>query len=315
MTEERPVIPESSAIDTRKSRTTKTILSWTFLLCVLVLSYCFAPSVLSGSSQTGAAEVALVRVLLFWLPIGVVVASFTVAVIRHRRRLTRFVRETDEGFAAMARGDLRRAHDIYRAWAERATNSRFAALSRHNLAWAVMRMGDLDAALAIATDNDERQPGALTAIGLFPTSGVDIALYHALLGNTEVAEQWLAKAEQRTTMLKQPSLPSMKAFVRAVLDCRAGRPEDAARLLDEHWAEHEALLTGNLLRPLRVIRAFAITASGPRNAGIADTMIGAVRPAYPGEYDFLGIAWPEMATFLTSHGLSRGRVADAATTT
>jgi hypothetical protein len=27
------------------------------------------------------------------------------------------------------------------------------------------------------------------------------------------------------------------------------------------------------------------------------------RPVYPGEYAFLGTAWPEMATFLTTHGL------------
>ena len=138
------------------------------------------------------------------------------------------------------------------------------------------------------------QAGALTVIGLFPTSGVDIALYQALLGDTHVAEQSLIKAEQRVTPLKLPSLPSMKAFVRAVLDCRAGRPEGAARLLDEHWAEHEALLTGDILRPLRIVGAFAIAVSGPRNAGIAAGHCGLMsnRPAADHRACAPGVARP-----------------------
>ena len=57
---------------------------------------------------------------------------------------------------------------------------------------------------------------------------------------------------------------------------------------------------GETLRPLRVIRAFAIASTGPRNAGMADASLALSRPAYPGEYDFLGKAWPEMQTFLAS---------------
>lgn len=300
MSEARPLVPESNALDTRRWRNLKTILIWTVLILIFAAVFRMLP-----------AEASEARLVLFWIPGGLIIAIFAANVIRLRRQMTRFVRESNEGFAALARGDLRRAHDIYWAWSERAKFPRIAALSRHNLGWTLMRQGELHRALAVATDNDARHPGALTAIGLFPTSGVDIALYQALLGNTQAAERALIETEQRTTLMKLPSLPSMKAFARAVLDCRTGRPEDAARLLDEHWAEHEALLTGDILRPLRIVRAFAIAASGPRNAGIADTMLAAARPAYPGEYDFLGVAWPEMAAFLTSHGLSRGTVADA----
>ena len=38
-----------------------------------------------------------------------------------------------------------------------------AALANHNLAWTLMRQGKLQHAIAIATDNDERDQGALVA--------------------------------------------------------------------------------------------------------------------------------------------------------
>ena len=83
---------------------------------------------------------------------------------------------------------------------------------------------------------------------------------------------------------------------------RTGRPEDAAKLLDEGWAGYEASVTGDVLRPLRVVRAFA-HASGPRAGGVAEAALPTLRPAYPGEYAFLGARWPEMAAFLASHEL------------
>jgi hypothetical protein len=139
---------------------------------------------------------------------------------------------------------------------------------------------------------------------------VDLALYHALQGDTAAAEQWMTKAEQRCHLLTGASMAAMKAYTRAVLDCRAGKHEDAARQLDERWAEYEGMADGAVLRPLRIVRAFAVAASGPRSAGVAGAMIALSRPGYPGEYDFLGVAWPEMAVFLASHGLSRGVIGE-----
>ena len=65
----------------------------------------------------------------------------------------------------------------------------------------------------------------------------------------------------------------------------------------------EGMLTGETLRPMRVLRAFALASSDPRNAGKAEIDVAAARPQYPDEYRFLGVAWPEMAVFLASHGL------------
>jgi len=63
-------------------------------------------------------------------------------------------------------------------------------------------------------------------------------------------------------------------------------------------------MTGEALRPLRIVRAFAIAAAGPRDHGRADAVLAAARPAYPGEYEFVGKVWPEMASFLASHGMA-----------
>jgi hypothetical protein len=98
------------------------------------------------------------------------------------------------------------------------------------------------------------------------------------------AEQWMTKTEQRSHLMSQASLAAMKLFVRAIVDCRAGRADDAVLYLDERWAAHEAMLSGDTLRPLRIVRAFAIAACGPRNSGVADTLVSLSRPTYPGEY-------------------------------
>src|ERR1044071_4577952 len=103
----------------------------------------------------------------------------------------------------------------------------------------------------------------------------------------------------------------MRVFARAVLDCRKEQCGDAARLLDEKWPECEAALTGADLRPLRVVHAYAHAAGGLRNSGVADNLLSSSRPVYDGEYDFLGVAWPAMRTFLVSHRLVRAGGAES----
>jgi len=166
-----------------------------------------------------------------------------------------------------------------------------------------MRQCELKQAIEVLTDNEEENTGALKAVALFPTSAVDLALCHALLGDLVAAEKCIADAEVRASELSNPSFKAAKAFARAVVDCRAGRHVEAARMLEEGWPEFESMLTGDNLRPVRVVRAFAIAAN-PRNVGLAETVLGTSRSNYPGEFDFLGAAWPEMSTFLATHNLS-----------
>jgi hypothetical protein len=241
--------------------------------------------------------------------IGGIILAFivfmAVFIVRSLRQGRRFVAELNQALAAIGRGHLLQARDTFWKWAETSKSPITASCARHNLAWTLMRQGELKHASAVWTDLMNRYPGALTTTGLSATSAVDLALCHGLLGDLDAAEKWMTEAEQRTQPQSGAGLPAMKTYARAVLDCRAGRCADAARVLDDGWAECEAQLTGDVVRPLRVIRAFALAAAGPRDAGIAETIVIAARPAYTGEYDFLGAAWAEMASFLVAHQLTR----------
>jgi hypothetical protein len=95
----------------------------------------------------------------------------------------------------------------------------------------------------------------------------------------------------------------MKDLARAVVDCRAERSTIAAAMLDEQWKVYEASLPGRTTRLIRIVRAFAHAATGARNAGAADIMLMGLRPSHPGEFEFLGVAWPEMRAFLVTHDL------------
>ena len=221
-----------------------------------------------------------------------------------QRRMRRFMVENVRGVAAIGRGELEVARDLFWHWAEHARGSRASAIARHNLGWTLMRQGELQHSIDVLADNDARNGRALQAVGLAATTAVDLALDHFLLGDVMAGERWMAETAERARVLAPVTLPAMQAFARAVCDCRAGRRADAARLLDERWAEYEAALTGDILRPLRVVRAF-VTDGGPREAGVVEAALAQLRPTFPAEYVFLGVAWPEMAQFLISHGLAR----------
>jgi hypothetical protein len=157
----------------------------------------------------------------------------------------------------------------------------------------------------VANDTHLTERRARTPIGA--TCAADIAFCFALLGDFTNARSWLALAERRTQgqRVAPASVGGTKALARAVLDCREGRALVSASMLDDDWPQYEATLTGSLLRPLRIVRAYARAIQGPREAGIAETQLLTMRANYAGEFDYLGAAWPEMAAFLASHQLTK----------
>lgn len=141
---------------------------------------------------------------------------------------------------------------------------------------------------------------------MLPTTRADLALCYALLGKLDDAETWCAKAQEPMKGGALPTFPAMLAIVRAVIDCRRGRAAEAMASLEDTWAQHEATMTGELLRMMRVLRAFACAAAdGPRNQGRVERVLGDMKPRYERELAFLGGAWPEMAAFLSAHDLDR----------
>lgn len=128
-----------------------------------------------------------------------------------------------------------------------------------------MRMGALQESIDLLLVNDSDQEGMLRRIGLYPTSATDLALDYGLLGDLVNAEKWLTQANSRRVDMTLPSFEAMLIFARAVYDCRRGAAGDAVRLLAEHWTLCEGTLTGDCLRPLRIVHAFAI-ATNDRSA-------------------------------------------------
>ena len=238
------------------------------------------------------------------IALGAALVSFFGLGIRVRRQIRQFNADNTRALAAVSRGELATAHDVFLDWSKRETAPQIRAIALHNLAWTLMRQGYLLRAAEIWAENEKRHRRVLEQNFLSATSAIDLALCHALRGALDDAQKWLAEADKRSATAQNPMNGAMLAFARAVLDCRSDRHEDAARLLEESWAEYENVLTGDNSRPLRVVRAFAISASGPRNAGVAQNTLALSRPGFPGEYDFLGASWPEMASFLATNGLT-----------
>lgn len=224
-----------------------------------------------------------------------------VLVVVNRRSTSRaraFHAANKNAYAALGRGDFAAAQTTWSTWADSTAMPRIAALARHNLAWTQLRQGKLEAAIATIETNETKHGSALEAIGLSATSAADRALAHALLDQSTEAEAWLDRAEPRLLAATMPTSGAI-ALARSVWHCRAGRVDVAAKLLDDGWTEIESTTAGDVLRPLRVVRAFAKAAAGPRAPALETP-----RPAYPGEFTFLGTSWPEMATFLATHELA-----------
>jgi len=241
---------------------------------------------------------------------GVALGAAAIGIGALRIRLGRKARwaigENARGQAALARGRFDEAGVIFEnlvrdteAWLPA-----MAAIACHNLAWTAMRQGNMIRALELLKANETAHLKELTALALSVTSALDLAINHALLGELDAAARSLRDSETRARGQASANV-SMAIFAHALVDCRAGRADDAAKLLDERWAECEAVTKGSELRPLRVMRAFAIASSGPRDAGQADAILAPAKPlAYRGEYAFLGSSWPEMAAFLAAHDLA-----------
>ena len=285
-------MPVASAAK-KKLAWVKTIAIWMVNIALFVACYG-----IFSENPTTAGALAVIGICIAILV--VILGTGSAFALRHWRRAQV---EINGAVAAGSRGQLDLAYETYARWIE-SSNPALSALARHNLGWTLMRQGRLEEALAVISNNDWAHERDLKRMSLHGTSSVDLSLFCALLGKIEDAESWLQVTEQRAATAN-PSLPAMKVFARAVLDCRRERCEDAARLLDEQWPECEAALRGSELRPLRVVRAYAHAAGGPRNSGVADHLLASSRPVYDGEYDFLGVAWPAMQSFLLSHRLVR----------
>jgi hypothetical protein len=231
---------------------------------------------------------------------GVLVVAAT---LRRVREMRAFNADYDAALRQLAVGQLDPARATLWAWSERGRGPRVSAVARVTLGWTMLRAADLDDAIAVFEDNEKTHRVPLAAAGLVATNAALLAMAYTLRGDDEGAEAWRNRAMARHEVARVPAARPRVLLAEASWLCRYGARAEAAKLLDESWAELEATCTGDLLRPLRVVRAFA-HADGPRSGGVAEAALPTLRPAYPGEYTFLGAKWPEMAAFLACHELT-----------
>lgn len=178
----------------------------------------------------------------------------------------------------------------------------------HRTANELIRKGEMTAAIALLSRRADtahltENPAAPPQPTLTAVLATDLALAYALDGDVPAATSWLRTADEQANDTSAAHRVST-ALVRAVIDCRSTRYDDAARALDELWPELEHRLTAQQLRPLWIVRAFAQSQGGARDGGAAEAALTLVRPSFGGEHAYLGKAWPEMERYLVQNGLS-----------
>jgi len=164
-------------------------------------------------------------------------------------------------------------------------------LSAYNRAMAMLKQGRHEETIALLGEVDR----AGGVIGLDPAIASNLAYVYALVGNVQLAEEWLRETRLRTT--NNTGMPNILPEI--AVDIRAGRAADVRKRLDDQWRSIEAALTGTRLRPVRVLRAFAIAVSSDmRDSGAIEHVIAGLRPARYDEFAYLGKNWPELDQFL-----------------
>ena len=227
---------------------------------------------------------------------GLVVVSLVVL----QRRARRFNRENREAIDLLRRGDLDGAGARFEALRARRwpLQRHFTGIVSLNCGVVALRKGEFDRALSLfgaALDAGVHgQVAQLLAHQLTTLS--------ALRGDLDDAAGWLAQITSAPPpRVVEPALPE------AILGCRRGEHRAVATRLEESWREIDNSLQGEAMRQLRIVRALAISAQGPREGGGVDGLLAGCKPFVMGEYDFLATQWPEMAMFLQAHVLSRGQ--------
>ena len=235
-----------------------------------------------------------VRVGWGWLGLFALVwAAFGLWAAMAKARARRFADEAKLGLHQLTTGKPVRAE------------AEFARL-RQQFRWpgSLPRIAELYGAQALQmqgrfTEAVERL-AALEASGGIATLDARIAILlsycNALAGELDPAAVWFAEAKRRAGKSQVDIIPEL------VIGLRDGRAAEVRDRLDRDWRALEALHKGELLRRMRLLRAFAIAQTvGPRDAGAVEPVLAGLRPATYDEFAYLATQWPELDQFLRAH--------------
>lgn len=217
----------------------------------------------------------------------------------------------EPGRRAMAYHRYAEALGVYLATLQKSSKRpNYKALAQTKVADVQVRLGRLDDALATYAAL-ERSNTMLLRSGVRTHLAARTAFIHALKGDVPLAERWVAECRSRLAKNKDDrfSYGAWLCLAEAVLAIRKGDVAGAARTLDDHVLELRNAMNADTYRTVEILRAFGDAQGGVRASNAMAERLVRVEPVTPGEFAFLGVAWPEMKAFLVAHGLDTGAVA------
>jgi hypothetical protein len=215
-----------------------------------------------------------------------------------RRATQRFNAKSLGGLDRIARGDLDTAAQIFAELVAQTRRPGLRAVALLNQSYVELRRGRVAEALN-GFARVERTAGQIGALA----SG-HLAVACVIAGRLDETQRWIERAT--ANLAKVPTARSLIGtipFARAALGCRRGNPAEVVRDLDEKWTRLDHSLAGELLRPLRAVRALALEAAGG-DARTLEGQLAVLAEGRPGDLVWMGAEWPEMRDFLAKHGLA-----------
>jgi hypothetical protein len=300
--EPKPFLPHQQVDQTRPARSAgKTVILWFLLIVIFVAIYQIIGSAPAKADAPPQPTPVWPMVLGGMIAIAVATVSWLAWL---QRSVRRYNEESADALTMLSRGDLGNALKRFEALASRWKRPRSVhAVVRHNVAYTLLRQGELARAIEIYSAL-ERGRSTVSVGSVWPLTPCHLAIAHGLAGDLSSAQQWLDEAGKRMGTGDTRHLRGVAALALAIIDCRRGGGAGVARELERMWTEFENALTGELLRPLRAVRAYAVSQDGGlRGQGAVEMLMMPLRGGPPGELAFLGVAWPEMKAFLSAHSL------------
>jgi|MudIll2142460700_1097286.scaffolds.fasta_scaffold02049_6 predicted negative regulator of RcsB-dependent stress response len=288
-----------------RSSTGKTIAIWVVLVVMFVAIYWMV-------GDQGHTRPERVGYSGWWIAgaVAITVAVCVLLLVWVFGGAGRFNAHAAPGLEAIAEGNYAQASEMFERLARRyRTKPSFAAVASYNRGYALMSSGDTAAAVGILL-GVERTP-KLAAGGVRRLAATQLGRCFALAGDVDKAQHWLDATRTRPPGMADPvhDRANLDALAGLVL-CRQGKLDEARRHYEQCWPRLCAYLSVHQMIEVWLLRAFAISASSmPRDAGAAEPWLRMLRGTSPGALDALTARWPELATFVVTHGLGTQQAA------
>jgi hypothetical protein len=212
------------------------------------------------------------------------------------RASRRFNGEDTAAQTLLARGQLAEAGAQFEAMAKRYRWRSLRMAAEHSLAVVELRQGQIDRALDRLAAQVKKPPGIVIIGDTRRTALLHLAIGYAIKGDVTAAQAWL------DAFNKMPGPLNVRTQLAiTLLELRRGNFDAVAKDLESRWRELEQQLTGDGLRPLRLLRAFAVAHLTTRDAELAPTFLQPLGAGAREELMWLGAAWPELAQFIAAH--------------